>query len=107
MIKLFRRLFGYRETVIIKKTLEVERGYRKAYGISWKTVFLNFRELLKNWPRKAKYRKFYYIKEGKPDNVLGYIDLGNVKTAVEAPRQIGFYLAGQIDPNLVKDRNKS
>lgn len=109
MIKIIRKLLGYKEAVVVKRTLDVKRGYRKAYGISWRNVWYNFVQLLKSWPRKGSYRKFYYHNYTQPPNVLGYIDMGNVKAAVKYdPKHDSFaraYLHGHIYPDL-QDKTK-
>jgi len=106
MFKFLRKLFGFKETVIVKKNLDVEKGFMKAYYIDWKSVFFNAKELLKKWPRRGNSKRFYHHTYEKPENVLGYIDLNSVKTSVESNREMGFYLAGQIYPDLAKDKNK-
>lgn len=102
MFKLIRKLFGYKETVIVKKNLDVKVGYRKAYWIDWKNVFFNVKEVLKKWPRVGNYKKFYHHNYNKPENVLGYLDKNVIKASVESKREMGFYVAGQIYPDLMK-----
>lgn len=110
MIKFLRKLFGYQEAVVVKKTLDIKKGYQKSYGISWKNVAHNFVQLLKTWPRRAKYKKFYYRRYDKPDDVLGYVRPELVKDAVNHKTDgvfMGAYLAGHIYPDINKHKKDS
>jgi hypothetical protein len=110
MLKFIRKILGYKEVVVVKKTLDVKKGYKKAYGISWKNVFFNFKELLKKWPRKGSYKRFYFHNYIKPDNVLGYIEMTNIKSAIEYnPNKDSLsrpYLHGYVYPDLQNTKNK-
>ena len=110
MIKFLRKLFGYQEAVVVKKTLDIKKGYRKAYGISWKNVAHNFIQLMKNWPRNGQYKKFYYRRHDKPDDVVGYIRPELVKDAINHKTDgvfMGGYLVGHIYPDINKGKKDS
>lgn len=104
MFKLLKVLFGYRETIVVEKNLDVNKTYRKFYSIHWRNVWYNFLQILKNWPRKGNYRKHYSFNNKIPNKVLGYVSIASVKNAVQSSSDnksglINAYKHGEIIVN--------
>ena len=83
MIKFFRKLFGYKEVVIVSKDLQVYKQERKYYKIIWRSVAKNFISLLKSWPRPGKYVKFYVYDRKFKKNDFTHIDPEVVEFSVQ------------------------
>ena len=99
MWKFLKRLFGYKEVLVVDKTLRVYRADRKYYGIVWRSVFKNFVTLLKSWPRPGKYEKYYYsLSRAIKPIELGHIRPEQIKIALDDVRfTASFKKLGTLD----------
>ncbi len=101
MLNFIRKLLGYEEMVVVKKTLDVKKTYVKKFWIDWKVVGRNVITLFKHWPRRGKYQKFYHEKVVVPEKVLGYIPPNLIKAAIEENNK-AFYLHGHLMKDTIK-----